>query len=261
MKNNKRYIILIVLLIIFFLSLFFLVGKDNLKSRGEDLTLLVGEDVIWQRNSNSWNNNLNINSYNWEKFKIYLDNRYKGEYLVWHDDKYYIFDDNREAINYTEKFIGIQSNYDVNFLDYESKDIEVDSYITKVLTDHKLDESSELTLSTKTSVDLDKDGNDEDIYIVSNAFPIDFSPKKIFSFVFVVKDGQIYNVYESVEKNDYDNGVKPYIYSILDVDDDGTYEFIISYAEYSTNGSSYTLYKLDKNEITAIISNEENNDS
>ena len=84
---------------------------------------------------------------------------------------------------------------------------------------------------------------------------MDFKPEKLFSIVFMVKDNKIYYLYKDVRDNlDY-NGCKPFIHSILDVDKDGNYEFIVSCASYSVSEQVDMLYKFEEDQFRILVSN------
>ena len=253
-KNNKVYIVLIILLIAFFFAMYFLVGKKEIQKQKEELTLLLGEETVWVYQNQNWiDNTQNKNDYNWKKFQVFLDGKYQDEYYVWHDDKWYIFDDNKQPINYTENIIALRSNFDVNLKTFTSEEIEKDNIVFKILKDKGISENVDLTTCTQTKVDIDNDGKNESIYIVSNVFPMDFDPDTIFSLVYMEKDGNIYEIYSKEEKNDYNNGVKPYINSIIDVDNDGEFEIVISYAGYSVEKIENHLYKFINKQFKEII--------
>lgn len=257
MKNNRIYIFLIIAFIVFFFLVFLLYGKDSIRKEKEEVLMLVGDNTIWSYSQNHWYDNSDeIEKYNWKKFKVYLDGKYSDEYYVWYDEKWYIFDKDKEPKSYQEKFLAMQSNYDIKVKQFNSEPNNNQDIVSKYLKDKGLSSASQLTTNTKTTLDIDNDNKDETIYIISNAFPLDFNPEKIFSFVFIEKDGKIIDIFSSIENNTYDNGVKPYIESILDIDEDGKYEMIIAYAGYSITPTTHTMYKLDKDSIIELISNQ-----
>ena len=106
------------------------------------------------------------------------------------------------------------------------------------------------------SFDFDNDGKDEDFYVISNVFPLDFEPEMSFSIVFMVKDNNIYYIYNDVSKNNFTNGCKPFFTSFLDADNDGTYEFILSCGRYSISEQIDMLYKYSDDEFKILISNQ-----
>ena len=62
-------------------------------------------------------------------------------------------------------------------------------------------------------------------------------------------------IYKKIEKTeDSYSGCKPYIKSILDVNNDNKYEVIINCAEYSTNKIHSTMYKYKNNQFENVVS-------
>ena len=254
MKNNKVYIVLIAILILFAVLMYFMVGKEKIEKRKQAVTILTGEKTVFEYSNNKWSSNNNIKKYDWKKFSIFLDNEYKGEYYVWNDDRWLIFDDNKEAVNYTENFLGISANINVNLIPFNTLENSDLNYASQVLRGHDISPNADLTVNTVTNVDIDGDGIEESIYIISNAFPIDFEPAMTFSYIFMVKEDQIYMIYQFEDDNNLDNGLKPYISSILDVDNDGIYELLITYARYSTQEPINALYKFENNQFKNLVS-------
>ncbi len=257
MKSKKIYIFLIIILIVFFLLMYFLIGKNSIEKQNQTLTILTGEDTIFEYSNNQWKQEKeHIDDYNWSKFSIYLNDKYIGKNYVWHDDKWYIFDENKNAINYTDKFLGINSNFQVKVKEFNSIDNTNKNIVQEVLKSNNLPVDSNLTLNSITSIDLDNDNKEEAIYIISNTFPEDSEPKTIFSYVFMVDDNNIYYIYKYNEKVDYYSGCRPYLNSLLDIDNDNKYEILLSCSPYSTQNPINYLYKLSDNEFKLLISNE-----
>lgn len=239
--------------------MYIFIGKDSIEEAKKEATVLVGDGTTWEYSNNRWVNlklESSIEKYNWKKFKVFLDNEYKNDFLVWHDDKWYLFDDNKQAQNYTENFLGINANYEIKTKAFEVKDIEDYKYVEDVFNKNQIPSSTELTVNSYIEVDLDNDGENEEIYLVSNVFPLDFEPDKVFSFVFIVKNNKIYNLYNTIEKYEGTNGTKPFINSIIDIDNDNEYEILLTCAKYSTEQPINILYKFVDNDFKILISNQ-----
>lgn len=254
----KRYIVLIILLLAFGFSIYFFIGKDSIAAQKVQTTILLNPDTIFEYSNKSWvrvNRNY-LNDYNWKEFDVFLDSKYKGKKLVWHDDQWYIFDKNKTAINYTENFLGIKANYDINVKDFEVITDDNLDYAYELLSKYNLPSNSELTENDKVVIDIDNDGINEEIYLISNTFPMDTEPDVIFSNVFMVKDNKKYTILESSEKGDPFSGCLPSINSIIDVDNDNNYEILLTCSKYSAQDPINTLYKFDKTQFNKVISNE-----
>ena len=165
---------------------------------------------------------------NWKKYRVFDNQVEKGEFYLWHDDKWYVFDDDKSAVLLEGDLFAYSSNYDMNIQPFEISNVDDLSYVYQVLKDHDLSTSSKFTVLSKVLFDFDGDQNQEEFYIVSNAFPSDFDPEYIFSFVFMVKNEQIFMIYDNLDENRFLNGCRPYITAFLDANHDDHNNLILS---------------------------------
>ena len=258
--KKKRYIVILVILIIYVLCIFLLGEKeDSFKYKNDELTIIIGESTIWKNNEGKWQNITEesaIEELNWLEYNVYIDNKKLGKYYLWNDkEEWYIFDSNTKSVAKEGSLIAYQSNYTIKIKDFKSENIRNYYNVQKILEENKLDKESQFTIAEEINLDIDNDSNNETLYFISNAFPLDFNPSKIFSFVFMLKDGKIYQLYNSVENNTINNGCKPYLSAVIDVDHDNNYELVITCAEYSVEKPTVMLYKLKDDEFKMLISN------
>lgn len=262
MKKIRRYIILIVLLVIYFIAMYFLFAKDEIKQSENTMTILVGNNTIWNYSNKKWMNitsSASIKNLNWKEFTVYLDNKEYGNYLLWHDDKWYLFDKNKKAVNAEGTLIAYKANYKIKVSDFQTEPITDYTYVHQVLKDKNLSTSSLFTTAEKVSFDIDNDEIIEDFYIISNIFATEFTPDTNFSIVFMVKNDTIYYIYDDISTNDNSyKGCKPYINSFIDVDRDkeNTYELILSCGRYSIQNPVDMLYKWKDDKFKILISNQ-----
>lgn len=259
MKKNRRYIILIAILIIYIIIMIWWLGADNIKKVNNSTTILVGDNTVWNYSDKKWLNITNqttVKEMDWKKFTVYLDNEKKGSYYLWHDDKWYLFDEDKNAVNATGKFLAYRSNYNIKVKNFTETTVSNDTYIKEVLIENNLSPSSEFTTQSMTLFDIDNDGIDERFYVISNVFALDFTPDTIFSIVFMVKDNKIYYIYNDISQNIGNNGCKPYLNSFIDVNEDDNYEIIVSCGKYSISEPVDMLYKFNKDEFKILISNQ-----
>lgn len=260
MKKGKfKYIVIIVILIIYGIVMYFAFGVDEARERKAATTILVGDSAIWNYSSRDWmrvNTPSLLSSLNWQKFKVYIDNQYFGNYLVWRDDKWYLFDDDKKAVSYQGNLFAYQADFNMEILDFTTTAITDYTYVQQVLKAHGLDTNSQYTLANLSKVDFDKDGILEDFYVVSNVFAIDFFPTKYFSFVFMVDNNKIYMLYEDVDVNDGVNGCKPSLYTVADFDNDKENELILTCAKYSNQVPLIMLYEFRDDAFEIEISNQ-----
>lgn len=258
-KSNKSIIIFIVLLIglstIFMLTIGVKLIKDN---KNKDV-IIVGNEAIFEKQDNKWVNIsfADINNYNWKKYYTYIDNQYYGYYSLYNNEKWYLFKDKNQAVNYNGDLLALNGETRYKVVQFNLHDIENKDYITKVLNDNNIKDDSELSSSSVVYVDIDNDGEKEPIYTISNKFSMEDVGNTYFSFIFMVKNDKIIYLYKKLEK-DLDSsysGCKPYINSILDVDEDDQYELILSCGYYSNNGIRHSLYKFKEGVFKLLVSN------
>ena len=259
MTNKRTYIYLIIIMVVFAVVMFLVFAKPRLETENKSAVFIVGDNTVWKYDNNKWLN-VTIKSskkkLDWQTFNVYSNNKYIGDYLLLYDDKWYVFSKKKKAINLDGELLAYQANYNINILKFNSLNISADDYVYQVLSNNNIGLSSRFTTLSKTTIDFDGDGETEDFYLVSNAFSSDFNPEYVFSFVFMVKDGKIYEIYNDVSKNEFYNGCKPYFKSFLDVNDDGIYEFILSCGKYSSEGVTDMLYNYSKDGFKILISNQ-----
>lgn len=239
--------------------MFYLHGYDSLKQESYETAIIVGDNTTWVYQNKRWMQGNSTNMYdklNWQNYNIYENNKRIGTYNLWHSDKWYLFDNNKNAVNIEGELLAYNSNHDVNVEGFSKEDIEVDNYIEKVLEDNDLDLNSKFTKIYKSSIDYDHDGSIEDFYVISNVFPLDFEPSTLFSFVFMVKDNQIYYLYEDVRDYKAYSGCSPDIMSFINTDDDETDEIILSCFQYSNLGRIDMLYSFTGESFKILISNQ-----
>ena len=256
MRTKKTYIVLIAIMIIFFLVMFIVFGLDNIKKEGYNTTIIVGEDTVWSYKNRKWINvSKPYDNLNWKKYDVYLNNEKSGKRYLWYSNKWYAFDSKKNAIKLEGNLLAIKANYDIPVYNFNTRDIDDYTYVESVLKDNDLSKDSQYTSKYKIVFDYDNDGEDEEFYLISNAFPMDFEPDDIFSIVFMVKNDEIYPIYNNVSTNTGFNGCKPYFNTFMDIDSDNKYEFVLSCAKYSVSSTTDMLYKFEDNKFKILISN------
>lgn len=254
---KKRYIIIFICIIAYGLAMYYFIGKDNIRREKFYSTILVDNNAVWQYRKKKW---VNINHYsdlqklNWEKFKIYSKEKENVKnYYIWLDDRWYFFNEKKEALQFSGEFIGVSSNYDMHISFPHEMKIENDTYVNQVLKENGLEER-DFTVENTFSFDIDHDNIEENFYIISNAFT-DLPVENIFSIVFMEKDEFIYPIYTDIDQNRGFNGCRPYVSAMLDIEDDGIYELILSCGEYSVDKIQTMLYQYKNGKFSVIISN------
>ena len=256
---KKRYIVILIIVIVYFTVFFLLYGRAELKYSKLKTTLIIGDNTIWQLDEKKWYNivnNKDMGNLNWQEFTVFVDNEKLGNYKIVYDDKWYLFDKKRNPISYSGNLIAYSANYEMKVKNFSQEKISDYTKVNEVLSENNITANQELTSNTLISVDIDNDGIDEKIYVAGNVFPMETDPEYIFSVVFMEKNDIIYPIYKSIEKNKNFNGCKPYINSIIDVDDDNKYEIILSCSQYSTEGTIDMLYRFNNDKFSIIVTNQ-----
>lgn len=259
MKNNKIYVVLLVIIVVFFVIMFTVFGIDNIRQDNYSTVLIVGDNTTWTYQDRSWfymRSNSSMSTFNWQKFHVYSNNIEFGDYYLWHDDKWYAFDDNKKAVNIDGNFLAYQANYNLKVSSFTEEEVSDFKYVNEVLLDNDLSISSKFSSIYKVNFDFDNDSVMEDFYVISNVFAMDFEPDKIFSIAFMEKNQKIYYIFRDVSANNSFNGCKPYYYSFLDINNDNTYEFILSCGKYSASEQVDMLYQFKDEEFKILISNQ-----
>ena len=261
MKSNKKvYIVLLVILFVFFIVMFLLFGIDNIKKESYSSTIIVGNSSVFQYQKERWMNirmKTSLDELSWNTFKVYQDKQELGDYELWYsDNRWYAFDHNRNAINTEDSIFAYDGNYDLKINYPEEQQVSNLEYVYQVLMDNNISTSEEFTSLYRINFDIDNDHIEEEFYIVSNAFTTGYTPEKIFSIAFMVKNNSIYPIYQDIRNNNYYDSCKPYYNVFLDVNNDNQYEFILSCGKYSNQEQIDILYQFVENQFKILISNQ-----
>ena len=179
-----------------------------------------------------------------------------GNYYLWYSDKWYAFDDQKNAVKIDGEMFAYSANFDLKVNNFTTEEVDNYEFVNYVLESNGISTSSKFTSIYKIELDIDNDFNDETFYLISNAFPLDFEPEKSFSIAFMVKDNNIYYIYKDVTANKGFNGCKPYYNTFLDVDNDNVSELILSCSNYSVSNRVDMLYKYEEDGFKILISNQ-----
>ena len=259
MVSKKVYVVLLIIIAVFFAFMFLTFGVDNVKENNYTSTIIVGNSTVWDYSNKNWVNvraTTSIEKLNWNKFLVYSNNEKVGEYSLWHDDKWYVFDDDRNSVKLDGDLLAISANFDVKVLPFQLEQLNNNDmkYVYSVLQKNGLSVDNKFTSLGKVRVDFDNDGVVENFYVMSNVFATDFIPKMIFSIVFMIKDDSIYYIYNDISQNRSYNGCKPYFNSFIDVNNDNKYEFILSCGKFGSNNQLDMLYEFEENAFKIAIS-------
>ncbi len=259
MVKKKVYIILIAILVVFLVVMFAVFGTKNIKEEKVSEVLIVGDETVWKLSEKKWHNityKSSLQDLSWKKYKVFENSQEVGNYYLWYSDKWYAFDDQKNAVKIDGEMFAYSANFDLKVNNFTTEEVDNYEFVNYVLESNGISTSSKFTSIYKIELDIDNDFNDETFYLISNAFPLDFEPEKSFSIAFMVKNDNIYYIYKDVTANKGFNGCKPYYNTFLDVDDDNVTELILSCSKYSVADRVDMLYKYEDDGFKIIISNQ-----
>ena len=250
MKKKRKYVIFIVIVFIYliFTGILYLNNKRN------KLYIVVRNDIVWvyQNKELKSLNNKNKKTLNWTKFKVYSDGKKIGRYSLWYDNKWYVFKDNNDPVNYDGELFAYKSQKNIKALSYKNEEVKDNQYIDFLLKKNNIINDNNYNVKNYINVDIDSDGEKEDFYLVSNAFKENIVSKKYYAFAFMVKNNKIYTIYSDVTKDTYD-GCIPAIDAFIDIDSDDKYEVVFTCSKYSIQKSINKVYRFKDKNFEEII--------
>lgn len=259
MKKDKKVAIFILIFLIVGASIFFLtIGIDLLNKSSENI-IIIGNSGGFKKVNSRWvhiNTKNELKSLGGNKFNVYVDNSYFGNYNLLYDDKWYLFKNDDTPVNYNGNMLALSGSIKYKVANFTTHDIEDKTYVNRVLRENNISEDSILTYSYYTDIDLNNDGVLERIYTISNKFPYEDVGNLSFSYIFMLKNDKIIYLYKNKEEiDDVYSGCNPYISNLIDIDEDNKLEVIIGCSYYSVEGTKYNLYKFNDYMFKSLVSN------
>lgn len=218
------------------------------------LVLSTDEYLIYKEFTNQWfsmtQKEFLDKKYNKDSHTLYLGSNKIGTF------KYKMIDQNLELVNETnnvvvryknKKWYSYGGNSYVNNLKFtNSKLVNDDDFtIFNFLEKEKLASDYNVSYLKKYKIDFDGDTKKENIFIISNLVDnskeyINYDARKIFSFMFLEKDGKFKKIYSKVVDQDNINNIcLPSFEGAMTIG--RNQKIVISYCEYLTQDT----YKLN----------------
>ena len=125
----KTLIVILVVLLIFsiiVLILYNVTEKEKIDMSGN---FIVDGNRFFEYDGTKWRELGSIDSIIMNKFNVYSNNTYVGNYSVSENNgKYYFFDDEYESHDVTSPFIAISEDSEVSVIDYKKADFNSSDY-------------------------------------------------------------------------------------------------------------------------------------
>ncbi len=265
-KNKKIMIVMLIVLAVYALIMFLVLGgTKTFKKTNSQITIIMGDNATFTYNGSFWTYvelETTYSKLNWLKYDVYENNELLGNYSMWHNDKWYVFDgdeEHRTPVSVTEDFIALRADSSIKLTPFESNKITDYSYVNAVLDSYGI-QASYLTVDQVVSIDIDNDSMDENFYFISNSLPRENPENFNFTIVFMEKKGEIYNIYTDIQEMENSDGCKPFMRAVLDYDLDGEQEIIFACGGLSARKQKDYIYKFNHNntldEFKLIVSNQ-----
>lgn len=161
---SKGKVLIISIILVFLGLVSFLIYQVNYK-KSKYLYLFTGETekVRWYYNDNTWYT-ANTNKILKEKFKVYMDGRYTGDYYLVYSDRWYFFDDNNNSVDTLGNFM-INTNFDFNSSNFVLERVENKEIIDK-LRKRFIASGKEYEISLG-KISIDNNSTLDELYVVS----------------------------------------------------------------------------------------------
>lgn len=253
-KENKKIIIIAIILIIIYVIVYFFVFQDQKEvSEKEEtgLVIVLMPDKVIRNSNNTWYNGT-MKDLSTNKFKIYDNNEYKGEYYLTYNNKWYFYDENRNFYDVSNDFIGIggalspDEIYSINEVDITNEDKQL---IKEYLESRDIDVNIDTITLNKETVNISNTTNT--YYIVTNAFLNEVDSNYAFSYILANDNNKIKLIMEMRESKDQINEIcLPSIELALDFKN-STY-LITNCSYFSLTGNSYRIYNYTNNQYNQV---------
>lgn len=220
---------------------------------------MIDNAAKWKFEGKKWENigpNEN-NLYNWQTFQIYEQNKYLGAYQLLYNDRFLLYDEFDNPIKkQSSNMLAIRSNQKFKVAEYNIEEIDQESmkYVDSLLQDNQITDTR-FIYKKMITYDIDSDGKDEKLIMVSNMFETEYAPKNIFCFIFMIKNDKITIVSKTVDTFDHIfKHATTKIHSLVDIDGNGKYEIITTGGYYNNNNRCIEMYEYQKNKYKKIKS-------
>ena len=251
-KNSKAYIAIIIVLLIYLIFTFIFFRKDKTEDTLKPYLVTDNSKYIYTE-KNTLEKIEETNDYNWKDYNIYVDNEYIGNYKLQYNNKWYIYNNERDSIKYEGKIIAA-SNMNIKVYDYEKKSItqEEQYKINNYLERNNIDLVEYDLADSKVEIDLDNDNEIEKIYRINSK--INNNPENIFSIILLEKNNKIETIASKIVPKNTNEKIELFdIYGFLDIDNDEKKEILINRMIYSQPESSCEIvYKIKNKKYEKI---------
>lgn len=244
-KNEKKQLIIASIILLIFVILIPIINYFNNKK--SDQFLIFGDYLIYEKSHEGWKQVKEINDdILKQKYTVETkNNKYKDVSLSYASGTWYYMDEDYKNIDNKDIRVAYSNLKNILLAKFTREyagetDIEI---LEEALPNDIKDIKSFLPATSKITIDIDNDGENEYIFTTTNA-SLSYTGEKEVSKMFMVKNNEIIEI-----SNDESN--EPYsIMEILDLDNNGKYEMIVNKGNIDLKllNSCYQIYEFDNNQ-------------
>lgn len=243
----KKSIIIIILIVGIYLFLA-IYGFDYIDSIFHK-NIYIG-DTRWEYSKDKWIDSSNkiSNGLKLSNYYIYKQNtwEYVGRYDVKYSNGNWYIRSKNDYVKYDYPLFAYKGS-GIKLYDFEVKYNIEKTKVNAILKKANISKYSTLNLSKSIKIDVDNDGSDETIYVLSNVYSQNEEPI-LFSIVALEDNGE-YKIIKSITKKEEE---MLNIFAIIDVDGDKNLELVIAREVFSC-GNTYELYGLKDGKYVKLV--------
>lgn len=257
MKRFQRG--LLIILIVYFVIFICLFGITTIRKFFSKAYIVLDSGDKWMLENTKWvtlpdsENKL----YNWQKYSVYTDNEYFGDYKIFYNNKIYLFNDNDKSVPYkAANVIALKGNF--TLVDYkltENFDKEGRKFLEDFIEKEKLNvDLSQFNLKMYEINHKNSEKSDR-IYVANNLFGEYEGVDDIFALIFCIYDNG--NIEVLYSKHNVVNMqlqfCSPQIRNVIDFLDDGKYEIIFECIYYMSSDTCHMMFEKEFGSYRKVI--------
>lgn len=218
-----------------------------------DYNIILSPNTILAYKDGKWQENPKLNYKNM-LFDVYINNEYKEKKYLSYSDKWYIFDESKNFLDYDGKILAVNTALDYKNLSYMTSELTGtdQNVITSLLNEKGITTNYDTLKKSKIIFDINKDGMRDDIYFISNSFEESNTENKAFSIGFVKYYDKTEVFYDVIKEVDSIYTISnPYLQNILEIN--GQIYLIVGSEYYSNSGTEHYVYQILNNSIMEVL--------
>ena len=179
MKKYKGLILIIILLLGYVAAMYFVFNTSNSTTQStkpnnsnnkvinKDYYMVVGDNGLYKYENNKFIKASKRNIESQSNMKIYVDNKFFGNYKMNYVATWNLLNDKSEFVSYNGNLLAISSDFDVVVKEYKTREID-DNDKVLLLKNYSINSFKYLTVNKVIDIDLDKNGEMDEVICLSS---------------------------------------------------------------------------------------------